>query len=410
MVSTFVAPAHHDARPFEVTTRDNRRLFVALDNTHSEVAWFLLAFFAVFSPGPSWASDTADELIREQVQRLGSDSFTTRQRASESLILMGDAAIDQLVVGLTDDSLEVRIQSRTCLRKTYDAKLDQGRERLLTIENADTEVELPLWRSYSTSVGNDEASRGLYCDLLDRYREVIVALSGDTLCGYQCPAPSQLNPLRVPRNDTAQWTMMLLVDQAIYSASLSTRLSSAMTRLTAGPNLACLPGSQRSSHDEALRRLVGVWIASPRATISDRDRLLIAMRYACRDQAIDICTRLLNQPHNDPRAIELALLAAAAMEHPSLANYLISYEVDRRTIHHCPSPRVPGTAFRTQIADVVLALRLYGRGLDPRSFGFANLQADPIFVFCPESLGFANSQDRHYAYDAAQHAIVVASQ
>ena len=52
------------------------------------------------------------------------------------------------------------------------------------------------------------------------------------------------------------------------------------------------------------------------------------------------------------------------------------------------------TRIRTEVRDVALAVLLHHHGVDPRSVGFEQLQADPLLLYRDHSLGFADQAAR----------------
>ena len=381
------------------------------------------------SPEPVFHASEANSL-ELMIQGLSSDSYVTRQTATDRILAIGPSAIGPLQAAMNDPSLEVRSQARLIVRKIHDVDFDRELQRLLALDSeddADT-LRLPMWASLSRYLGNDRNARRIYGELSNRYRESMTALSGDQQCRYRLPSPSRLDPQKLDRSELLGWMMVLLVDlsvdqalslastessqhskskpvsalhQATRYASLSTRLAATLGHPTRCPDLALEGKIYGDLERVALRRLISAWVSSDRSLVCPQDRLAIAMRYDCLAQARELCAAVLSRQSSEPRSIAMALLAAATLEHPELTDYLEEFEFDRRVAHHFQLIGNPVAFVNTQVRDVVLALRLRQLGLDPRDAGFALFEADPTYVYSPISLGFSSDLQRNRCHNDA---------
>ncbi len=408
----------------------SHRSAAARSRTSQRIVWLISIFVLPgFTSGDSPESllrDHQTESLEHDIRGLSSDSYVTRQTATERILAIGPSAIGPLQAALKDPSLDVRSQAMLIVRKIHDADVDRELQRLLTLdsETDGDALRLPMWMSLSRYLGDDRNARRIYGELSNRYRESMTALSGDQQCNYQLPSPSRLDPQKLDRSELFGWMMVLLVDlsvdqkttptpssltplmpaidQATRYASLSTRLASTLSHPRLCPDLTGEDSSDGDLERDALRRLISAWVSDHHSLVCPQDRLAIAMRYDCLTQGRELCKTLLSRQSSEPRSVAMALLAAATLDHPELTGYLEKFEFDRRVAHHFQLVGTPAEFVNTQVRDVVLALRLRHLGLDPRDAGFVLLQADPTYTYSPISLGFSSDSQRNSCHaDAA---------
>ena len=127
-----------------------------------------------------------------------------------------------------------------------------------------------------------------------------------------------------------------------------------------------------------------------------RDKIAIGVRYGCHTSTLKRCQRVLASPDEVPSRVVAALLALCVLETDgeSVDAWINHCLEDQRTSHVWRSMVPPKSTRRTQVRDVALALRWHRLGVDPRAKGFVTLEADPLFVFRPYSLGFESDEER----------------
>ena len=401
----------------------------------SECIFWAISFFTLPALAPADSPEALNragepQSLESMIQGLSSDSYVTRQMATDRILAIGPRAIGPLQAAMSDPSLDVRSQAKLIVRKIHDEDVERTLQRLLAPdgENDGDALRLPMWTSLSTYLGDDRNARRIYGELSNRYRESMTALSGDQQCHYRLPSPSRLDPQKLDRSELLGWMMVLLVDlsvdqapllastessqhlkskplpalnQTTRYASLSTRLAATLNHPKRCPDLVLEGKAYGDLEREALRRLISAWVSSDHRLVCPQDRLAIAMRYDCLEQARELCTAVLSRQSSEPRSVAMALLAAATLDHPELTDYLDKFAFDRRVAHHFQLVGIPAVFVNTQVRDVVLALRLRQHGLDPRDAGFVQLQADPTYVYRPISLGFSCDSQRNRCHDDA---------
>ncbi len=360
----------------------------------------------------------ADSLSR-QVERLSADSYITRQQAAAVLLEAGVQAIGPLRRTLTSGTLEARLQSQRLLREIHDRRTTIAWNQLLQGHDDIDAQALPHWNAFRDSVGDSPDSRRLYVDLLRRHQEMITALSGDQLCGYRLTRRMNADPRQLHPQDYVRWTGVLLQEitsggpqpssSTTHSSLARRQLLAALSGESSGPTLlfGLTPSSEPtlrffdSTQADLLRRLIAVWIRCRECQIDTRTLLSIAIRYRCDEQALRLCERILDRPHDNPQSITMALLASAALEHPRLDGLLAKYQADRRISQQWKLSGGEGKALQTRVQDVVVALRLREKNIDPRTVGFHELLADPSYVYRYQSLGFRDESERQRTFSLA---------
>lgn len=122
------------------------------------------------------------------------------------------------------------------------------------------------------------------------------------------------------------------------------------------------------------------------------------MRYGCHDRAKELCRGVFADLDAPPATQVMAMLCASAIDMSDSEALLRSRLTDQRTAHVWQLIISRKVKIRTQVRDVALALLLHQRGIDPRTVGFNELQADPLLIFRDQSLGFPDDQSRQLTH------------
>ncbi len=378
------------------------------------------------------------------VHQLDHPAFHTRQAAARALIAAGirsgDDSLEQVTTalhaGLEHPAIEVRMAAAETLREIDHIRHEQQTDRLLNPRCAAATIQLAGWQPFSKLAGDDLAARRLFATLSHHYAGEFRGwetrgweTGGCELRGGEPKGPSpslrrltaNLDPYRLSPEDAIGWTMLVWMDiesrrrgddlpasRALPHAlpsprtpqtprvQQSSRLSTALSNPPMGPKL-------ESEHDaEVLRRLIRHWVLVPDRGCPTRERLLIAMRFQCRDSADQLCTQVFADPAASPSTQVTALLSASALGSQDIEAQAAYRLGDDRTAHVWQLIASRRKRIRTQVRDVALAVLLHHYGIDPRRAGFVELQADPLLVFRDHSLGFPDESSRQASFTAAK--------
>lgn len=340
---------------------------------------------------PPHSRDAIEALLRE----LSADSFVTRERAEQLLIMR--SADPEIRCQITQRiAADLAAADVTSPREDLEGFLAKKRlrwhlEQQWVDRVLDQFVHDPAfdrdsfagWSEFRHYAGDNVTSRLLFAEL--KRRNLIVS------------PPRDIDSLE--RCDAASWCLALITacrQEKASACELSFQLASALRCEGSGP----LP--RREAEQQVLARLIEHFIDQP--SVDARDRIVIGLRFGCRQATLRQCHQILSDPSQSPSRIVTALLAVSALE-PStydIAPWLTRYQNDDRISHTWRSMLPPKSTRRTQVRDVALAIELHRSGIDPRSRGFDALIADPVLVFRPYSLGFESEAARQRAYGGSR--------
>lgn len=359
------------------------------------VAIILVAFTA-FGADPS----TSENDLRRLVDDLGHDSFHRRQSAAATLVSRvaaeetDSSSLAALRDGLRHPSLEVRVASDRLLRRVQLGRFDKQIEYLLNPRVDPREIKLSGWQAFSDSAGSDVASRSLFARIAQQHSAILDEMREDRLPTASTSPIANVDPYRIARGDAVTWAFVLSVDLAdtAHVSHLSPRIAMSLSNSALGPRI------DDPIDRVVVRRLISQWLVNHQREGSARERLQIAMRYGCHDRAIELCDQVFANPATAPSTQVMAMLCGCVLKRPDIEACLIARLDDQRTAHVWQLIVSRRTKIRTQVRDVALTLLLHRHGIDPRSVGFEELQADPIFVFRDHSLGFGDDASRDVAH------------
>ncbi|QDT04071.1 hypothetical protein K227x_24570 [Rubripirellula lacrimiformis] len=338
------------------------------------------------------------------VRRLSADSFHTRQTASQRLLDLAMSDVDDasssvivaLRSGLSDPCVEIRLAADELLRQIEQSKLDRQIDQLKNPRTPAAKIDLPGWDRFSRLMGDDDVARQLFATIAAEHPRLLGDRAAVTEMVSQWTSP-RWDPYRMSPQDHVRWSLLLWLD--IEDAGrgqnrLSSRIGMSLSHAPMGPDPCTIEGS-------AIQRLISRWIQSEGHTPTARNNLVIAMRYRCHDQAHWLSEQMLESPALSASATVTAMLTTSVLGHPQLHQHLVNRVGDQRTAHVWQTVHAGKNKIRTQVRDVAIALMLYHQGLDPRDFGFRELEADPLLIFRDQSLGFASESDRSDCHRAA---------
>ena len=378
-------------------------------------------------------SDVGSAHIRQTIDDLGSRSYQTRMRCRASLAGWANQnpQLRRQVICLLHDAdqnpdAEIRIASREILsdiQQRFGGQVlgaqSAGTQRSASatlLADRQNLAAIPAWRAFRARFGSDADSQELFWQMYRRHHHTLDASFTDS--GRNKNAASSkfqtqpVNLMRIDRNDGATWSTVLFLDCAGIGQStgpFAWQLLTSLSRSGSGP-------SESLAYDPAFRRMIAHWVETHRAIGTPADQIRIVMKYRCEDTVLALCRETLRATDCTPANSVTAMLAWSALRssqqrayqvpHRSLESEfqaaLASRMEDRRTFwtHRCgPSQQ---EFLRVQVRDVALAVGLREVGIDPRSAGFRHLQADPVFVYRDQSLGFSSDSQREQVHQAAR--------
>ena len=311
--------------------------------------------------------------------------------------------IDVLRNAKSHPSFEVRTATAELIAVIEQRRRDEQLSRLVDTATIASDIDLPGWDRFARLVGHDRSARTTFAKLSDSFSRGLKDLPRFA-ARIAKSEDARWDPYDVAADQHIRWMMLIwadIVDHGNGHHRLSPRIANALSNPSMGPELICDGEDHHKEDSEIVCRLIGRWIESQSQTPSTRTTLQIAMRYRCDEQARRLCQTTLANP-SPAAATVTAMLAASAItteDDDELTHELWRHVDDDRTSHVWQTIASKKTKIRTQVRDVAIALLLHRRGIDPREVGFAELQADPVFLFTDCSLGFADEATRRATHD-----------
>ncbi|TWU05835.1 hypothetical protein [Stieleria varia] len=373
---------------------------------------------------PNGVTPLVDQ-VATQIQLLGSESFAERTKSQRSLVRIAAAdqqsyaiVIQSLQQSVADRDIEVSIASRELISEIRDLQWHRLTEDALRAKDIDELRFLPGWVQFSELFGADVESRNLYRRICRRHARVLqscFAVDPETKASVSKSFRLQAIDFgRLDRESDAIWALVMFLDCTgghREGGRMSWQLGSLLRQPGHGP-------VESLSSDPAFRRVIETWLRLHESTGLSIDRIKIAMRYRCGDTAAEISRRILDSPTSPASDQAIALLTLTRLssltsthyraggwsesERMSLQTTLRGLLDDRRVCHCYRTRENPNKPAQVQLGDVALALLMNQSGLDPRTVGFQELQADPMFIYRDTSLGFASEAQRQQAKETAR--------
>ncbi len=223
----------------------------------------------------------------ELVRQLGDDAYQTRQQAGEQLAAMGLDARGALEAGVQHSDAEVRRRCRWILQDVLEADFQHRLRVFLADAGGEMEHDLPGWARFSELVGDDQASRKLFIQMLNEERPLLISAAA----GAQPAADSfklrlsqvymsLINPDQQRRKPPSLATSAALLfvsadDEAKLPQSLADNSYLGSLIQQAGFQEGLTKGPSKA----AARRLLGLWIKRPTSQNLLSTKLRMAVQY-----------------------------------------------------------------------------------------------------------------------------------
>lgn len=311
-------------------------------------------------------------------------------------------AIVSLREALEHPTMEVRLAAAEIVRELSDTVHRDELERLVNVHCEAATIRLDHWQAFSRLAGHDRLARVTFAGISRRLgsrvferwlvdeKEIKSTQSLRKLVG-------QLDPYRLEPTNLHGWATLLWIDleQGDSMPYLTPRIALAMSHCTMGP------ARSRQAESTVVERLIDGWVNRKRPLCSDRERLLISMRYDLQQTASALCQRVFDN-HGAPAAtVVTGLLTAAVLDRPAWKSEARKRLEDCRVAHVWKMIPEQQALIRTEVRDVALALLLHDHGIDPRHAGFSELKADRTMRFCDHSIGFPSEDARQHSRQKA---------
>jgi hypothetical protein len=365
--------------------------------------------------------DSDADRFRRDVAALGSDSYEEREAAFERLVAIGEPAMAPLEEATLSPDIEVAHRAR---RATERIRFLAFERRLgLYLEGkpvpgrplSDEGLNRPLLGQafYEELCGSDLTDREFFVAMLRSERDLALAFEREpdrfpeTFKRRFEEAIGHVNsraPLRSPPPVESIATLMLVLTDPAIDHPRETFVHSGWSLLaTQAYFQASVASPQRSG--ERLRAIVGQWVLAPSATldVSAKSRISIELELP---QGIAFAAKYATEDVILPSARPYALQTLAVLGGREQAARMLPLLDDDAicTTRYLPDKDGNNVRMPIQIRDVALGWLLYLTEQNPKTYGYAQLEAvfertktDPANVHSASNFWFASDADREAA-------------
>ena len=294
--------------------------------------------------------------------------------------------------GLDHQSVERRLAAK---RLMDELAFGYRKQQLMLLRDKRCPVEsiqIPGWRQFSKIVGEDMGDRRFFEKISHQYGAILNRFfeGADVI---QERIIASLDPWKLPSGKTLDWALLLFLETdhaANRKLGCNWRLTTALSSSAMGP--------AADDRQIVLQRLIEYWLGQQVNPVATRDCLLVAMRCGCHEVASELCERVWADKQGSPATQVTAML---------VANALGKVDIEARATERLSDDRIAlvwqamgsrPSRIRTQVADVGRVILLHRKGIDPRSAGYHELQADRLLVFRDHSLGFSDQKSREASW------------
>jgi hypothetical protein len=380
----------------------------------SSVQWAL--FCCLITSGPAWGqvpqdgNPGKDEVagakdVPALIADLGATQFATRESAQRQLIAVGHPALAAVEQATGHPDPEIQRRATATLELLKEAILHQDLARL----RAGEDVKLPGWDRFRKTIGESEADRHLFAEIL--------------LAEWELVELTESSPHRMDYEifrRAAQLKFQIYgEDQTVQIGNIAALLFAAShpdVNLTGLANeelhiLLSMPALSESlvSHaaSSSLRNVVNRWILR---TIENRyisGRIRHSILTFCLQENLEsgvpLAISVLRSSGGDffdadrNTFMVFAMLAIGKLgneEHrPILQEF---FDRRHRIVQYLHEP--DQETFSTQLRDAALVVDIHLAGEDPRQFGFDQLSPDHTHLYAYRTIGFPTEQSREDAF------------
>ncbi len=335
--------------------------------------------------------------LRELIKQLGSESFVSREQASETILLQGSRSMRVLEEGLTSNDFEVVRRSRILISLIREAEKKSRLTAFLEDKDGSKKTVLPGWERFGKLVGNDLSSRTFYGQLYKSDPSMIEESESDNAIGKviisdkaQWLHNSVLNPIGGKTNSLEMADIGAIVFAAtLPSVELPQEAIYNITNLLYQPTVRqTITGSTGNG---PFRKLLVTWM------LQQSDPNIIAQHlYLSQNlnmtEGLDLARRAVSEKSMPVYTKTVAMTILGKMGTPEDSGLLRSFLNDETVVGNFQLPNQQKG--NTQVRDVALAMLVHMAGQSHKDYGFSFARANQTMHFNPYTLGFSSIEHR----------------
>ena len=358
--------------------------------------WVVSGVFLGAANGADGAAPDPQALVAQ----LGSESFRTREQATQALIELGLPAKEAVKKGVVHADPEISFRCQRILAIMVINERDAMIDAFAADVDGSEGRTLPGWERFQKVVGTTPEARDLFVQMQREEWALLAQVEKDAdsvaeKFGDRC-GELQLSMRTGVQLSVGAVAAMLFVagdervdipntaGSSLYSFCHQNQFSQAVTK-----------GEQ----SENLRKLLGNWILCSEGVWTDYQALMMALKYGMKE-GLGPAEAMLRPDVNVPQHYrQYALLGIAQLgdesQLPVVSRWLEDKSVcARQTVRAGTQP----VQYQTQIRDVALAATIHLNGEDPKAFGFNRVTPHPTYLYSAPTLGFKDDAERDAAF------------
>ena len=353
----------------------------------------------------SRASEIAQPIqsdLAELIQRLGDDSFATREEAARELVRHGLTAQPALEQALEHADLEIRLRADKLLVIIAKTDLDKRLTAFINDVEGKHEHDLPGWTKFQSLIGSDRLSRTLFAEmvraepaLLSDYESGPAKVVGSMTLRIQSFISTS-----VPGADRESVKPQSLATLLFIGSDENVKLETSLGYQFY--NLLNQAVAQKAFTDDdrspITRKLLTVFLQRQSNNhLLARNGLFLALRYNMNDVGLSLALNLLKQKNMSTSSIPYAILTVSKFggkEHQELLQGLM----DNKTVCHSWHNGRFKDPIRVQVRDVALVAMIHLTGQKHKDYGFDLLRKSSMMLYEVYTCGFAQEEKRKAAF------------
>jgi len=360
----------------------------------------LIVFASILAIGADKPLELNELQIRELVKQLGSDSFVSREQASEIILRQGNRSMAALENGLTHLDYEVVRRSRILISLISESDKKTKLQAFLEDVDGSKNTVLPGWERFEKLVGKSTSSRALYGQIYKADPSLMDEVQNDKNIGKSIVSEKAQWLHNSIFSPVAGKTINLEIGDigAVLFAATTPNMELPSEVVNNITNLLYQPSARdaisASKGTGPFRKLLGTWMLQQTDPniISQHLHLSQNMNMT---EGLQLARRVASEKTMPVYTKTVALTLLGKMGTPEDGGLLRNFLGDETVVGNFQLPnQQKGT---TQVRDVALAMLVHMSSQSHKEYGFSFARDNQALFFNPYMLGFTTMENRMLA-------------
>jgi hypothetical protein len=356
---------------------------------------------------PTPDEKTAAE-IKSLIAQLGDESYTTREAATEKLLAVGLPAMKLVEEGAKNPDREIRYRCERLRVMLRDADLQRRLEAFAADVKGEKDHGLPAWDRFAELHGSGAEARQLFVDIFRAEPDLLKAMQIDD---KQAADAVTTRAFQLQQNLQAQQPVSLGSIAALLFAGGDTHIAIPDQTQQMIYNLCnqqtLRDAATNGAKKDVLRSMLAKYIVRGEGWVAYLG-LNLAMQYDLKEGLEPARKLVKGRGVGQPHLLQMALLAIAKMGSADDLKEVSDLLDDKTVIMNI---QINNQRVECQVRDFALVTTLHllakdkervkGTALeggDLKAFGFDRLEANPVQVYTPHTIGFISDAKRQEVF------------